>query len=54
MPLHKFLHNLPNVLVQVANKMGLRESMSELSQMVYVVLSLYILILFGVVYGDWV
>jgi hypothetical protein len=26
MPLHKFLHNILNVLVQIANKMGLQKN----------------------------
>jgi hypothetical protein len=28
MPLYTFLHNLPNVLVQIANKMGLQKKNS--------------------------
>jgi hypothetical protein len=31
MPLYKFLHNLLNLLVQIANKMGLRNSSLDAS-----------------------
>jgi hypothetical protein len=32
MPLYTFLHNLLNVLIQIANKMGLQKNIKKLKQ----------------------
>jgi hypothetical protein len=36
MPLYTFLHNLLNVLVQIANEMDLKKSMAEEGNILYV------------------
>jgi hypothetical protein len=44
MPLYTFLHNLLNVLVQIANKMGLQKNEIKLSSNKYILVLLFAIV----------